>query len=377
MSDTTEKTSDTSTLDAGSTCEFPAIRTARPSRARRSLIAAAALSLGLLVGSTALAAPAQTPESTPDSVSASSPSTSWWQGSSGAAPSTGGATTNSGATTGTDASADPLAGLASQLPSLGSAELQLLDALGVATGPSVTVTGTGTISVEPDVAKLSFAVVADGEDATAAAESANALAEAVNAALAEAGVPEEDIQTGGVSVSPRYSYDDSGNATVSGYTASVQYDLSGIAVEKVSGTLSAVLDAGVTQVYTIAYYSSTYDEQYQKALALAFEQAKGKAEALAPVLSSGENTTLALTSLTESPSSMQYRYADAGGFTAMDAVASASDVEQAKVNATVVPGTIDIEATVIAEYSLLDPSVINEAIASLAGASYEASELFS
>ncbi|MBS5479053.1 MAG: SIMPL domain-containing protein, partial [Coriobacteriia bacterium] len=121
----------------------------------------------------------------------------------------------------------------------------------------------------------------------------------------------------------------------------------------------------------------TYDEQYQKALALAFEQAKGKAEALAPVLSSGEDTTLTLTSLTESPSSMQYRYADAGGFTAMDAVASASDVEQAKVNATVVPGTIDIEATVIAEYSLLDPSVINEAIASLAGASYEASELFS
>ena len=276
----------------------------RTSRTRRSLIAAAALSLGLLAGATAFAAPAQ----------------------------------------------------AGMIGGLGMSELAVLSAAGALPSASVSVTGTGTVSVEPDVAKLSFATEADGDDATSAAESANALAETINAALEEYGVPAEDIQTGGVSVSPRYTYDDAGNGTIAGYTASVQYDLSGVAVAEVSQVISRVLDAGAMQVYTVAYYSSTYDEQYQKALAMAFEQAEAKADALLPTLADSPDAALTLKDVTESPSSMQYRYADAGAFAAMDQASGASGAEAAKANATVVPGTIDIEANVTVEYGLFDPA---------------------
>ena len=303
-------------LDPSTTGAFPAVaatgtsqdgsvpRAARRGRTRRSLIAAAALSLGLLTGATAFAAPAQ----------------------------------------------------AGMVGGVGYPELQVLSAAGVLQTPSISVSGMGSVSVEPDVAMLSFAAEAEGTDATTAAESVNALAEGINAALEQHGVPKEDIQTGGVNISPSYSYDSSGNGTITGYLASVQYDLSGIAVAEVSGVISSVLDAGVTRIYTVAYYSSTYDEQYQKALAMAFEQAKGKAEALLPTLADSEKATLTLKGVTESPNSMQYRYADAGSYATMDQAAGASGAEAAKVNATVVPGTIDIEANVTVEYGLVDPS---------------------
>lgn len=310
-------------VDPSTTGSFPPVQAAHPTsgprarstrRTRRSLIAAAALSIGLLTGTTAFAAPAQ-------------------------------------------------AGI---IGGVNTPELAIMNAAGILQTPTISVTGTGTVSVEPDVAKLSFAVEADGEDAVQAADSANAAADAVNVALEQMGLPKEDIQTGGVSVAPRYVYDDAGNSTVGGYHANVQYDLSGVAVADVSTVLGGVLDAGVTQVYTIAYYSSTYDEQYQEALAQAVAQAKAKANALLPTLTDSDDASLTLKGVTESPSSMQYRYADAGSYATMDAAASGS--EQAKVGSTVVPGTIEIEASVTVEYGLFDPSgfekVMSDAVAS-------------
>lgn len=310
------------TPNASTTCEFPPVTSAcaqrgnagrtrsgrRARRGRRALIAAAALSLGLLGGSLALATPAQ----------------------------------------------------AEIVGGVGVPELAVMSATGLIASPTISVTGVGSVSVEPDVAKLSFAVEVDAESATAAAEGANELADAVNAALEGVGVEAADIQTGGVSVSSRYTYDDAGNATVSGYHASVQYDVSGVAVADVADVLGAAMGAGVTQVYTIAYYSSTYDEHYQQALAQAVEQAKAKAQALLPALATSDGAKLSLESVAESPSSMQYRYADAGAFQTMESAADMAASGGAKVSSTVVPGTIEIEANVTVTYGLIDPGAYTD-----------------
>lgn len=218
-------------------------------------------------------------------------------------------------------------------------------------GASFSVYGTGTVTVEPDVARLSFSVLTDGDSASEAAEAASEQAASVTAALAEAGVEDESVQTSGVSVYPVTTWDDATSTSkVAGYTASVDFEVSGVAVSDVAEVLGAAIAAGANQTGSVAYYASDYDVLYEQALALAVEQASSKAQAL--VAASGEGGAAVLESISEQPSSQQYRYADAGVLSTATAEDSAAGSSKADVSASVVPGTIDIEAEVQATYRL-------------------------
>lgn len=226
------------------------------------------------------------------------------------------------------------------------ASLKAGEAVGL-TSQTITVTGRDSVFVEPDVADLSFAIEATGPDAASAVEQADTLAASVNDALAQAGVDEQSIQTAGVSVSPRYTYDEQGNESVSDYYASVRYEVGGIAVGDVGDVLGAAIDGGVTRVDSIAYYSSSYDEQYQQALIKATDQARDKAWALAEAQSSeSARAVVVVSAITESPSAQQYRYADAGIYEEAATMDSAAGASSSKVSSAVVPGLIEIEAEV-------------------------------
>lgn len=226
------------------------------------------------------------------------------------------------------------------------ASLKAGEAVG-STSQTITVTGRDSVFVEPDVADLSFAIEATGPDAANAVEQAGALAASVNDALVQAGVDEQSIQTAGVSVSPRYTYDEQGNESVSDYYASVRYEVGGIAVDEVGEVLGAAIDGGVTRVDSIAYYSSSYDEQYQQALIKATDQARDKAWALAEAQSSeSARAVVVVSAITESPSAQQYRYADAGIYEEAATMDSAAGASSSKVSSAVVPGLIEIEAEV-------------------------------
>ena len=235
-------------------------------------------------------------------------------------------------------------------------------------GTSISVTGTGTVSVEPDVAKLSFSVTVEEADAAAAASSASTQADAVTAALKNADVDEKDIQTGGVSVYPRYSWsDETSTSSITSYQASVDFEVSGVAVAEVGTVLGAVLDAGVSQVGAVAYYSSDYDALYQQALALAVTQAKGKAQALSAALyTNADEGDLMVESVVESPSSQQYRYADTSAYN-MNATANEASSGSASVSGSVQPGTIDIEAEVTVTNRTYDYQGISDNLAAMAG----------
>lgn len=222
-------------------------------------------------------------------------------------------------------------------------------------GTSVSVTGTGTVTVEPDVARLSFSASARDEGAAAAAEAADKTADAVTAALKAAGVPAEDIQTSGVSVYPDYAWDDAAQTSrITGYTATVSYEVEGVSVDEVGDVLGAAIDAGATQVDTVAYYSSAYDEQYLEALRLALGQASAKAQAIgASLYGAGDGQASAVVeSVVESPSSQRYRYADGAAFAVQVEAATDSSASSMSVASSVEPGTIDIEAEVTVTYRL-------------------------
>ena len=73
--------------------------------------------------------------------------------------------------------------------------------------PSVSVTGTGKITVKPTIARINFGVFTHNETASAAQTANDAIMAKITAALKAAGIKEEDIQTTGYSLQPRYVWD--------------------------------------------------------------------------------------------------------------------------------------------------------------------------
>src|SRR5207253_881492 len=95
-----------------------------------------------------------------------------------------------------------LASLLVGLTGAASAESAAVPAAGLRT---ITVTGSGTITAVPTRAQFSFGVTSVGKTASQALAANAAAMQKVIAALKDAGIAAEDIQTQAVSLEPRYS----------------------------------------------------------------------------------------------------------------------------------------------------------------------------
>jgi uncharacterized protein YggE len=72
--------------------------------------------------------------------------------------------------------------------------------------PSVSVTGTGKITVKPTIARINFGVFTSKETSSAAQIENDTIMAKITAALKAAGIKDEDIQTTGYSLQPRYEW---------------------------------------------------------------------------------------------------------------------------------------------------------------------------
>jgi uncharacterized protein YggE len=146
---------------------------------------------------------------------------------------------------------------------------------------TITVVGEGKISLPPDLARINVGVEvvnASAVDATAATtEQINVLI----AALTEAGIAPEDIQTSSFSVyAERFNADGTPSQTVN-YRVS---NTVSVLVRDVS-TLGAILDtavrAGANNIYGVDFLLDDPSEARSGARAMAMENAKATAEELA------------------------------------------------------------------------------------------------
>lgn len=148
----------------------------------------------------------------------------------------------------------------------------------VAAGAGITVVGSGTVKVAPDVAEWSFGVQTGGE-AAAAALAANSEASAqVLAALRDAGVAEDDLRTEQVSVYPRTGDD---GLSVAGYDASNTVRATIRDLDAAGAIVDAAVRAGANQVYGPTLTVSDAKAQYGAAVDAAFDDARERAEAIA------------------------------------------------------------------------------------------------
>ena len=149
---------------------------------------------------------------------------------------------------------------------------------GVVTNSGITVVGTGTADVVPDVADWSFGV---NSQAATASDALSANASAMNAvldALKGAGVSKEDLQTTQVSLYPQTADD---GRTVTGYSASSTVTATVRKLGDAGKVVDAAVRAGATDVYGPNLHPSDTDAQYREAVDKAFDDARAHAEAIA------------------------------------------------------------------------------------------------
>ena len=145
---------------------------------------------------------------------------------------------------------------------------------------TLSVSGTGSVSVKPDVADVTVGVTIQRDTAgDAAADAANVM-DAVITALKGLGIAEEDIQTTTLSLSPVYDYDNTPYRIV-GYTAS---NLVTVTVRDLSQTgpvIDAATAAGATDVNSISFRLQDQTAAETEAREMAVLAARAKADTIA------------------------------------------------------------------------------------------------
>ncbi len=142
----------------------------------------------------------------------------------------------------------------------------------------ITVVGTGSVTTTPDTASWSFGVQTSADTASAALAANSEAMERVVAALREAGISRDDLQTEQVSVWPRTSDD---GISIVGYDASNTVRATIHDLDRAGGIVDTAVAAGANQVYGPSLTVSDAEAQYRGAVDAAFDDARARAEAIA------------------------------------------------------------------------------------------------
>jgi uncharacterized protein len=147
--------------------------------------------------------------------------------------------------------------------------------------PTITVTGVGKISARPDVAEIRVGVTTSAETAQDALSKNNSAMDQLFRTLKERGVPEKDIQTSQVQVTPQYSQprhpvtpapnEKEFVPRVVGYRVDNSVTVISHKIESLGPLLDALVQGGANQIHGISFRmndsSTLLDEARKRAVA--------------------------------------------------------------------------------------------------------------
>jgi len=145
----------------------------------------------------------------------------------------------------------------------------------------INVSGMGEVKTRPDMATVSTGVVTEAATAKDALAKNNAAMAAVIAALKNAGVAEDDIQTSNFSVSPKYPPYQPNQTTaprIVGYTVSNQVTAAVKDLKKLGSILDTLVQAGSNQINGISFGVDEPKPLLDNARKKAVADARAKAE---------------------------------------------------------------------------------------------------
>ena len=140
--------------------------------------------------------------------------------------------------------------------------------------------GEGRVETAPDIATISLGVNVDAETASAAMKRQAELMTGVFSALKKAEIAEKDMQTGNISLHPRYDYSSkrSGPPHLVGYNASNTVTATIRDLDNLGDVLDAVVEAGGNTINAISFGVDDTSEVMRQARQEAVKDALDKAE---------------------------------------------------------------------------------------------------
>ncbi|MCO5219701.1 MAG: SIMPL domain-containing protein [Thermomicrobiales bacterium] len=165
---------------------------------------------------------------------------------------------------------------------------------------TISVSGQGIVTVEPDMATFSVGMEARNAELKPAQDEVTDEANAITAALLEAGVEERDIVTSSYQVTPENKYDRNGNfLKIDNYVVRMTISITVRDISLVGELLDKTVSLGADYVSSISFGVSDPSPHIQEARKLAIADAKLKAEDYA---FGSDSTLTGLFSLYESSS---------------------------------------------------------------------------
>jgi len=196
----------------------------------------------------------------------------------------------------------------------------------------ISVSGTGSVNVNPDVAYISLGVSTKDVDPKAALEKNNRSIAAVISAVRDKGVAEKDIRTTDFNMYPDYSYDyGKDGEQIRGYTVSNNVSIVVRDIAAVGDVLGVAANAGANVSGGVQFGLLDNSTTYNEALVLAIENAIGKAEAIAGALGKSIGSP---SSVTETVNYYSPHYYAATENMSMDAAVGNVPVQTGKLTVT-------------------------------------------
>lgn len=146
---------------------------------------------------------------------------------------------------------------------------------------TISVSGEGRAAAAPDMAIISIGVQTQGKTAAAALRENSASMSSTIKQLSDLGVAEKDIQTSGLSINPRYDYENNrSNPPIIGYTASNTVTVRLRDLDKAGGVIDQAVQSGANSLGGISFTFSEPQPLYDAARRDAVRDARAKAELL-------------------------------------------------------------------------------------------------
>lgn len=199
---------------------------------------------------------------------------------------------------------------------------------------TISVTGLGKTTVEPDMAEVYIRIITEATDAKSAQEDNADISNEVKTALMNKGVMKKDMETSSYSLYPKTSYNrETGESKIYGYSVTHVLKIETKDTKNTGDLVDAAISAGANGLDRVSFLLSNTlrDSAYEDALAGASTNAKGKAMSITSALgvNLGDITSISESGAVYSP----YMYAgiaksfDESVEMAVPTVISSQDIE--------------------------------------------------
>jgi len=200
---------------------------------------------------------------------------------------------------------------------------------------TITVTGTGMVTLTPDIAYINIGVRNQDASASVALTDNNASTAAVITAIKSAGVDAKDIQTTNFSIYPQQQYDNNGVMTGVIYVVENTVYVTVRDLTALGGMIDATVRVGANTINSISFDLADKSGALSQARAAAVAEAQKQADELtaAAGVSLGEVQTI---SYYDSSAPMMVEYGRGGGMSAADSVPMQAGSMQISTTVTIV-----------------------------------------